>query len=84
MELHLLLTPELKKTIPKTTKFKCNYGDIVVVFGESTLVHGDNCIIIDDKQNIIDWLSPLGDIPVGSGVPQSESFEYLRIKSDLK
>ena len=82
MQLHLLLTPEVKKTMPNTVKMVANYGTINVVFEDESipLRSGENCILEDEKENIVNWLRPFDEVLVGSGTPQLEEFTIMHIK----
>lgn len=87
MNLDILLTPELKKTIPDTIKVPFNYGEIIVIFpnddGTNNEMIGDNAVVSGEKQDIVNWLKPFDGIAVGCGTPQLEEFQIMHIKDDL-
>ena len=82
--IHLLLTSELRSTMPKSIRIIFEYKDVEVYFPTEHLwLKGDN-VILDGKVNdFINWLKPFNNIPVGNGVPQLEEFELLDMV-DLK
>jgi hypothetical protein len=89
MTVQLLLTDELKATMPKTVKVTFNFGRIEVIFpalkeGEEPLVmFGDNAVIEAETDVIIKWLKPFDGVAVGNGIPQTEQFEIMHIGENL-
>jgi hypothetical protein len=89
MKLHVLLTPEIKSSMPDSVKVLVNYGNIGVIFpatetGEIThSMNGDNAVVEATQEDIIKWLQPFDGVPIGSGVPQAEEFTIMHIKKEL-
>jgi hypothetical protein len=90
MLLHLLLTQELKNSIPNTVKITRNFGNIEVIFpndyGEEGHLFGDNVFVEAEINEMIMWLKPFNDnhgIVVGYGAPQMEQFRIMYIKNEL-
>jgi len=89
MRLDLLLTEEIKATMPDTIKIEENFGEIDVRFDavdpneEGEILTGDSVIIEGDQAEVIKWLKPFGGVPIGCGVPQLEEFTICHIKDDL-
>lgn len=82
MLLHLLLTDDIKETMPDTVKVKNDFGPLWVVF-EKGRKHGQHCIVEDTTENMIKWLSPFDGFVKGNGVPMMESFSIAHIKPEL-
>jgi hypothetical protein len=81
MELHLLLTSDIKATMPKSTKIKHNFGQLEVIFdGPHDYRNGLHCVVEDTKEHIIEWLKPFAGFVKGNGIPQCEEFEICHIK----
>lgn len=91
MQLHILLTPEIKSKMPSTTKEIANFGRIDVIFSDDTedllegneIISGENAIVEDTKENIIEWLKEFDGVPIGNGVPMLERFNMCHIKPEL-
>lgn len=89
MQVHILLTPEIKATIPSSIKVLVNYGSIGVIFpavevGEiAHSMNGENAVVDGTEEDIINWLKPFDGVPIGSGVPQFEDFTIMHIKKEL-
>lgn len=89
MIVHILLTDEVKATMPETVKELFNYGRIHVVFpaikkGELPLnMFGDNAVIEAETDTIVKWLKPFDGVAIGNGVPMTESFEIMHIDEKL-
>ena len=86
MIFNLLLTDELKATMPKTIKVLQNFGNTHVVFPDENDViqHsmiGDNAVIEATETDIVAWLKPFDGVAVGTGgSPQMEKFTIMHIK----
>lgn len=87
MELNLLLTKELKASMPSTIEIVINFGEIRVVFpDENNQIHieddmiGDNAVVRGETEEIVKWLKPFDGVAVGVGSPQMEKFEIKHIK----
>ena len=89
MTVQLLLTDELKASMPETVKVAFNFGRIQVMFpaieeGKEPLVmFGDNAVIEAETETIVEWLKPFDGFAVGNGVPQMEKFEIMHIDKNL-
>lgn len=89
MTTHLLITDEMKATMPETVKELFNYGRIHVVFppvkkGDPSLsMFGDNAVVVAEPDVMIKWLKPFDSFAVGNGSPQMECFEIMHIKENL-
>jgi len=89
MQLDLLLTNELRVSMPDTIKILHNFGRIGVIFpskkiGEADLVlHGDSVVVEGEKDEVVKWLKPFDGIPVGCGSPQLERFTIMHIDENL-
>ena len=88
--INLLLTDELKATMPESIKITMNFGEIRVIFppevkGEKALyMTGDNAVIDGSEEDLIKWLKPFDGVAVGvGGSPQFEKFEIRHIAKDL-
>lgn len=83
MKLHILLTDNVRKTMPKTTEVVRDYGMLTVIFDEGkTKAFGIHCIIEDTKENIIEWLKPFDGVILGNGNPMMESFKVYHVKNN--
>ena len=80
MQLHLVITPEIRKTMPDTVKTVYDFGKITVRFENSPMIGGENRIIEDTEENIKKWLRPFKGVCVGVGSPCLENFEIVHIK----
>jgi hypothetical protein len=89
MTTQLLLTDELKATMPETVKVAFNFGRVVVMFppleGYKTplMMYGDNAIVEAETDVMIKWLKPFDGVAIGNGVPQMENFEIMHINENL-
>jgi len=90
MIINILLTPEIRATMPNSVVVVMDYGRIDVRFPaldpkeEPMILSGDNVVIDGEEDDIIKWLKPFDDIAVGSGgSPQFEQFTIMHIKKDL-
>lgn len=89
MKLHLLLTPEIKATMPETIKIIYNFDKISVIFraiepeNKNKMLEGENAVVEGETQEIINWLKPFDGVPIGNGVPQMEEFTIMHIKDNL-
>jgi len=88
--INLLLTDELKATMPKTIKVLANFGEIEVIFPHregdemDTYMVGDNAVIEGSEEDFIKWLKPFDGVAVGvGGSPQFEQFEIRHIDKSL-
>jgi hypothetical protein len=85
MQLHLLLTPEIRKTMPPSVTITADWGNLLVIFPDKNHnpVHnleGLHCFIDGPKDDIITWLKPFDGVPIGSGSPMLEQFTIKHIK----
>jgi hypothetical protein len=90
MTVQLLLTDEIKATMPETINVLFNYGRIQVRFPalngndkEALMMFGDNAVLEGDADEFVKWLKPFDGIAVGNGVPQMESFSIMHIDENL-
>ena len=90
MTLNILLTDDLKATMPETIKITMNFGEIRVIFppenkNERALyMVGDNAVVLGDANEIKKWLKPFDGVAVGvGGSPQFEKFEIRHINEKL-
>lgn len=92
MKQHLLVTDEMKATMPKELKVVFDAGRIGVVFHKKDSydtkdiefdMYGDNMILEGEQETFINWLKEFDGIAVGNGVPQLEQFEIMHIKEEL-
>jgi hypothetical protein len=89
MTVQLLLTDEVKASMPETVKVPFNFGRTQVIFpalkeGEEPLVmFGDNAVIEAETDVIIKWLKPFDGVAIGNGIPQMEKFEIMHIDENL-
>lgn len=89
MTVQLLLTDELKATMPETVKVVFNFGRIQVRFpaikesDAPLMMFGDNAVIEAETQEIIKWLKPFDGVAIGNGVPQMEQFSIMHIDENL-
>lgn len=87
MTVNILLTDEVKATMPETLNIPINFGRISVRFpaidskDEPLILHGDNAVVEGDTEEFIKWLKPFDGVAVGvGGSPQFEKFEIKHIK----
>jgi len=89
MKIDLLLTEEMKATMPKSINILHNFGEITVRFpsiessDEPMFMDGESVIIEAETQEIINWLKPFDGVPIGCGTPQLEQFMIKHIKDNL-
>lgn len=89
MKLHILLTEEVKATMPDSVKEIFNAGRIQVVFpalveGQpNDNLFGDNAIVEGETSEIIKWLKPFDGVAIGDGVPMLEHFTIMHINDEL-
>lgn len=89
MTVQLLLTDELKASMPETVSVPYNFGRIQVMFPplegykDPLIMYGDNAIVEAETSEIIKWLKPYDGVAVGNGVPQMEKFEIMHIDENL-
>jgi len=89
MKIDLLLTEEMKKTMPNTIEIVNDFGVINVRFdsleedGLPIMIRGNSVILNGETSEIIEWLKPFDGVPVGCGSPQLESFSIMHIKDEL-
>lgn len=88
MKLHILLTDEVKATMPETVKEVYNAGRIQVVFpalvegNPPDNMYGDNAIVEAETSDIVKWLKPFDGVAIGDGVPQLEHFTIMHINDE--
>lgn len=85
MQLHLLLTDDIKETMPNTCKITDDFGKLDIVFDNAdgkgiTIKTGLHCFVEDTTENIIKWLKPFDGFIKGNGYPMMETFEICHIK----
>jgi len=90
MIVNILLTDEVKATMPETLKIPHNFGRISVRFpavnpkDEPLILHGDNAVVEGDTQEFIKWLKPFDGVAISEcGVPQLEQFVIMHIDENL-
>jgi hypothetical protein len=89
MILNILLTEELKATMPETIKITHNFCNIDVIFDainpndEPLILNGDNVVVEGSQEEIIKWFKPFDGVPIGSGSPRMENFTIMHIKDNL-
>lgn len=89
MTVQILLTDELKATMPETVKVVFNFGRIQVRFpaikeeDAPLMMFGDNAVIEAETDVVIKWLKPFDGIAIGNGVPQMEQFSIMHIDENL-
>lgn len=89
MQVHLLLTPEIREAMPESVNVLMTFGEINVVFPNNedgafdakTFITGENAIVEAEEHHIINWLRPFDGIVVGVGSPTREEFEIMHIKN---
>ena len=88
MQQHILITKEMRATMPATTKIIFEVNTEIVTYSDKApneigeILEGANAIVEDTKENIIAWLKPFKGVWVGNGVPQLEQFELMHIKDE--
>jgi len=89
MTIDLLLTPEMRETMPETVNILHNFGEITVRFaalepnGEPMLLVGESVVLQADTDVFVKWLKPFDGVAIGCGVPQLEKFTMHHIKDEL-
>ena len=87
MQTALLLTRELKDTMPESIKTVMNFGEIMVVFdtvdeksyGKQFII-GEHVILKGDAEDFKNWLRPFDAVYVGVGSPMQQEFHAMHIK----
>ena len=79
MQLHLLLTDDIKATMPNDVKIIEDYGQLLVRFEDIKDRFGLHCIVEAEQQVIVDWLKPFDGFVKGSGTPIFESFTIAHV-----
>jgi hypothetical protein len=79
MQLHMVITDEIKPSMPDDVEIIMDFGQIHVRFSDTDHRFGLNCVVEADTQVIIDWLKPFDGIIKGCGAPQLEQFEIVHI-----
>lgn len=88
MQQHILITKEMRATMPATTQILFETPIDLVTYSPSTpdkaeeVISGSNAVVEDSKENIIAWLKPFKGVWVGNGAPQTEVFELMHIKGE--
>ena len=87
---NILLTPEIRATLPQSVVITHNFGTIDVRFPaldpkeEPMILRGDNVVIEGEQDDIVNWLKPFDGVAVGTGgSPQFEHFTIMHIKDEL-
>ena len=90
MRINILLTSEMKATLPQSVVVAHDFGTIDVRFPaldpkeKPMILKGNNVVIEGEQDDIVNWLKPFDAIAVGSGgSPQFEQFEIMHIKDEL-
>ncbi len=81
MQMHLLLTNDIKATMPSTCKITDSWGDLPVRFESETHI-GLHCFVEDTAENLKNWLRPFDGFIVGNGSPMMEQFTFAHIPFD--
>lgn len=79
MKVHLLLTDDIKATMPNTVKITDSWGMLNVRFPHKDYF-GLHCFIEGEEKSITDWLRPFEGFVKGNGTPMMETFEIVHIK----
>jgi hypothetical protein len=79
----LLITYDMKQSMPKSIKILDDYGAVTAVFENHKCVRGDHCIIEGEEKDIVKWLAPFDGIAVGQGSPMFQQFTIMHIKDTL-
>lgn len=82
MQMHLLLTDDIRATMPPTTKITDSWGNLLVMFGGDLMKnkYGLHCFVEDTEENLTAWLKPFDGFVKGNGNPMMETFEICHIK----
>lgn len=83
MNIHILLTETIKRTMPSSCRIIKDFGEQTVTFDNITRQNGLNCVIKDTEENIVSWLGPFDGVVVGVGSPVLEKFQIAHIKEEL-
>ena len=88
MQLHLLLTSDIRETRPNSCKILMDFGQLKVVFEKTEtkgqhIEEGLHCVVEGEKEDIISWLKPYDRIVVGDGNPMFERFYIKHIKEGI-
>lgn len=89
MTIDLLLTSEMRETMPETVKITFNFGHTMVRFPaldpkeEPFFMAGDSVVLEVDSDVFVKWLKPFDGVAIGCGVPQLENFTIHHIKDEL-
>jgi hypothetical protein len=89
MTIDLLLTLEMRETMPDTIKEVFNFGNTQVVFPainpkeDPLIIVGDSVVLEGETDEIVKWLKPFDGVAVGCGVPQLERFTIMHINDNL-
>ena len=89
MKVPILLTPEVKATMPKTIKVLFNFGHtqvIVPAINEHKyplILIGDNAVVEGRKKDIVKWLKPFDGVAIGGESPQLEQFTIMHVDKNL-
>jgi hypothetical protein len=51
-----------------------------MIFSDIFVQVGDNCIVEDSEENIVNWLKPSGEFVKGIGSPQLEQLGIVHIQ----
>lgn len=80
MKMHLLLTDDIRATMPDTVKIKIDWGMLRVRFDHKDY-YGLHCFVEGEEKDIIEWLRPFDGFVKGNGTPMMETF-YINHISD--
>jgi len=89
MTIDLLLTPEMRETMPESVKVSFNFGHTMVRFPaldpkeDPLVMTGDSVVLEADDDVLVKWLKPFDGVAIGCGVPQLEQFTIHHIKDEL-
>jgi hypothetical protein len=90
MILNILLTPEIRASLPNSVIVTIDFGSIDVRFPaldpkeEPMILTGNNVVIEGKQDDIVKWLKPFDGVAVGTGgSPQFEQFSIMHIKDDM-
>lgn len=87
MTIHLLLTEEIRPTMPETINVVADYGELKVVLpyenSKSNIIdfkRGSHVLLNGEENMFSDWLRPFDGILVGVGSPMMQQFEIMHVK----
>lgn len=90
MRLNILLTPEIRASLPNSVIITNDFGSIDVRFPaldpkeEPMILTGNNVVIEGEQDDIVKWLKPFDAVAVGTGgSPQFEQFSIMHIKDEM-